>query len=56
VQCDPYAHCLIIDFGKKEICKVRKNKDRTLYTIAYGRTITKNIDPVKKTTVQGEKK
>ena len=40
VSCNLCAHhCLIAD-GQKGICQVRENRDGTLYTLVYGRTIT----------------
>jgi pyruvate formate lyase activating enzyme len=48
IRCNLCAHrCSIID-GKKGICQVRENRDGTLYTLVYGRTISQNIDPIEK--------
>jgi pyruvate formate lyase activating enzyme len=48
VRCNLCAHhCLIAD-RKKGICQVRENRDGTLYTLVYGRTISQNIDPIEK--------
>ncbi len=48
VRCHLCAHhCLITD-GKKGICQVRENRDGTLYTLVYGRTISQNIEPIEK--------
>ena len=48
VRCNLCAHhCLIFD-DHKGICQVRENRDGTLYTLVYGRTISQNIEPVEK--------
>ena len=48
VRCHLCAHhCLITD-GKRGICQVRENRDGTLYTLVYGRTISQNIEPIEK--------
>ena len=48
VCCNLCAHHCSIDDGKKGICQVRENRDGTLYTLVYGRTISQNIDPIEK--------
>ncbi|MCK5826062.1 MAG: radical SAM protein, partial [Desulfuromusa sp.] len=48
VQCQLCAHYCVIANGKKGLCQVRENRDGTLYTLVYGRTITQNIDSVEK--------
>ena len=48
VQCHLCAHECKIDEGRKGICQVRENRGGTLYTLVYGRTIAKHIDPVEK--------
>jgi len=48
VQCNLCAHRCMINPGKKGICKVKENRDGTLYTKVYGQTITQNIDPIEK--------
>ena len=40
-------HCHIND-GKRGICGVRENREGTLYTLVYGRSIASNIDPIEK--------
>jgi pyruvate formate lyase activating enzyme len=48
VHCYLCAHeCRIAD-GGKGVCQVRENRDGTLYTLVYGRTIAKHIDPIEK--------
>jgi pyruvate formate lyase activating enzyme len=48
VQCHLCAHECKISEGKRGICGVRENRGGTLYTLAYGRTIAKHVDPVEK--------
>ena len=48
VRCNLCAHRCLIYEGKKGICQVRQNRQGTLYTLVYGRTISSNVDPVEK--------
>jgi len=48
VQCQLCAHKCEIAPGKRGICQVRENRDGSLYTLVYGRTISQNIDPIEK--------
>ncbi|MFO8101516.1 MAG: AmmeMemoRadiSam system radical SAM enzyme [Dehalococcoidia bacterium] len=48
VRCDLCAHHCKIAEGKKGICYVRENQDGILYTLVYGRTIARNVDPIEK--------
>ncbi len=48
VECRLCAHNCQIAAGKRGICGVRENRGGTLYTLAYGRTIAKHVDPVEK--------
>ena len=48
VQCNLCAHHCKIKPGKVGICKVRENVDGKLYTLVYGRTIARHIDPIEK--------
>ncbi|MFP3896243.1 MAG: AmmeMemoRadiSam system radical SAM enzyme [Anaerolineales bacterium] len=48
VRCNLCAHRCLIAEGKKGICQVRENREGTLYTLVYGRTITQHVDPVEK--------
>ena len=48
VRCQLCAHYCVIANGKKGVCQVRENRDGTLYTLVYGRTITQNVDPIEK--------
>lgn len=48
VQCHLCAHECRIAPDRRGICHVRENRDGTLYTLVYGRTIAKHVDPVEK--------
>ncbi len=48
VRCELCAHHCTIADGKKGICRVRENRGGTLYTLVYGRTIARNVDPIEK--------
>lgn len=48
VRCHLCAHECTISDGEKGICQVRKNRKGTLYTLVYGRTITRHTDPIEK--------
>ncbi len=48
VKCNLCAHRCKINEGKKGICLVRENRDGTLYTLVYGRTISQHVDPIEK--------
>ena len=48
VRCNLCAHHCNIAVGHRGFCQVRYNENGTLYTTAYGRTISRNIDPIEK--------
>ncbi|HSP06890.1 MAG TPA: AmmeMemoRadiSam system radical SAM enzyme [Acidobacteriota bacterium] len=48
LQCDLCAHRCRIKPGMAGICMVRKNQEGILYTLAYGRTMAMDVDPVEK--------
>lgn len=48
VRCNLCAHRCVIDRDKKGICNVRENRDGVLYTLVYGKTIIRHIDPMEK--------
>ncbi len=48
VQCQNCSHYCIIKPDRKGICGVRKNIDRELYSLAYGKPCTVHIDPIEK--------
>jgi pyruvate formate lyase activating enzyme len=39
--------CLIAE-GRRGVCGVRENREGTLYTLVYGKSIAENIDPIEK--------
>jgi pyruvate formate lyase activating enzyme len=48
VRCHLCAHECRIAEGRKGVCQVRENRGGTLYTLVYGRTIARHVDPVEK--------
>ncbi len=48
VRCMLCAHYCVIPEGKMGACCVRKNIDGKLYTLVYGRCISRGVDPVEK--------
>ncbi len=48
VQCYLCAHRCRIAEGNRGVCYVRENRDGTLYTLVYGRTISQHVDPIEK--------
>jgi pyruvate formate lyase activating enzyme len=48
VRCDLCAHRCRIRPGKLGVCAVRENRDGTLYTLVYGRSISAAVDPIEK--------
>lgn len=48
VHCHLCAHECNIDPGKRGICRVRENRNGTLYSLVYGRIISENIEPIEK--------
>ncbi|MGD9315640.1 MAG: AmmeMemoRadiSam system radical SAM enzyme [Anaerolineae bacterium] len=48
VRCDLCAHRCVIGPGRKGVCKVRENRDGTLYTLVYGIPLSQAVDPVEK--------
>lgn len=48
VLCRLCAHFCIIDRGERGRCGVRENRDGVLYSLVYGYSITRNIDPIEK--------
>jgi pyruvate formate lyase activating enzyme len=39
--------CLVAE-GQRGICGVRENREGTLYTLVYGRSIAEHVDPIEK--------
>lgn len=48
VECFLCAHRCTISDGRKGICGVRENKEGKLYTLVYGKVVSRNVDPVEK--------
>ncbi|MFO7888958.1 MAG: AmmeMemoRadiSam system radical SAM enzyme [bacterium] len=48
VECCACEHKCIIPPGKRGICGVRENREGTLYSLVYGKTIAANTDPIEK--------
>lgn len=48
VHCNLCSHYCVITDGKRGVCRVRENRDGVLYSLVYGRTIAKHVDPMEK--------
>jgi len=48
VECVTCAHRCKIKTGRRGICGVRENREGTLYSLVYGKTIAANTDPIEK--------
>lgn len=48
LKCAVCSHRCTIAEGKRGICGVRENRQGTLYTLNYGKTIAVSIDPIEK--------
>lgn len=48
VKCNVCNHYCIIPNGKRGVCGVRENKEGTLYSLNFGKTIAYSIDPIEK--------
>lgn len=48
VRCNLCARYCFIAKGKRGFCRVRINKDNTLYTLNYGKLVAVNVDPIEK--------
>jgi pyruvate formate lyase activating enzyme len=48
VRCHLCAHHCRTAEGAKGICQVRENRDGTVHTLVYGRTVAQHVDPVEK--------
>jgi len=48
VECFLCAHRCRIAEGKRGVCQVRENRGGTLYTLVYGLSISRNVDPIEK--------
>ncbi len=48
VQCHLCPRNCVIPPGKRGFCGVRENREGTLYTLSYGKTVAIHIDPIEK--------
>ena len=48
VRCGLCSHCCLIETGKRGFCGVRENRSGTLYTLVYGKAVSRSIDPIEK--------
>lgn len=48
VRCQLCAHHCVINDGKRGICRVRENREGTLYSLTYGRLVAAHVDPIEK--------
>jgi len=48
VRCGLCSHRCLIESGKRGFCGVRENRDGTLYTLVYGRAVSRGVDPIEK--------
>lgn len=48
VKCNLCAHQCTIADGRLGVCNVRENRDGILYTLVYGQTISRHVDPIEK--------
>ena len=50
VNCFLCHHRCTIKQGKKGICGVRENREGTLYSLVFGKSISESVDPIEKKT------
>ena len=48
VDCVLCSHRCHIGQGKRGACRVRENRDGTLYSLVYGRLVAQHVDPIEK--------
>ncbi len=48
VKCRLCGHTCLIKKDHRGICAVRENRDGTLYSLVYGKVISRNVDPIEK--------
>ena len=48
VNCFLCHHHCAIKQGKKGICGVRENREGTLYSLVFGKSISESVDPIEK--------
>ncbi len=47
-KCRLCAHYCTIKAGKRGVCRVRENRDGTLYSLVYGKLVARSADPIEK--------
>jgi len=48
VRCGLCSHRCLIETGNRGFCGVRENRNGTLYTLVYGKAVSRSIDPIEK--------
>jgi pyruvate formate lyase activating enzyme len=48
IRCNLCSHRCKIAQDKRGICQVRENREEKLYSLVYGRLISRNVDPIEK--------
>jgi len=48
VRCGLCSHRCLIETGKRGFCGVRENRSGILYTLVYGKAVSRSIDPIEK--------
>lgn len=48
VKCNVCNHRCVIKDGKRGICRVRENRDGTLYALNYAKAVAVHVDPIEK--------
>ena len=48
VRCGLCRFRCLIGVGRRGVCGVRENRDGTLYTLVYGKSIAEQVDPIEK--------
>ncbi len=48
VRCGLCCHRCLIGPGRRGICGVRENREGTLYSLVYGKVVSRNLDPIEK--------
>jgi pyruvate formate lyase activating enzyme len=47
-KCRLCAHYCTIKAGKRGVCRVRENRDGTLFSLVYGKLVARSADPIEK--------
>ena len=48
VRCAVCAHRCVVGDGRRGLCAVRENRGGTLYSLVYGRLVSREVDPIEK--------